>query len=69
MTPNETLRVCIEDAAAAREVERAQRSMDTRRIARAIERRKATTHALIALQLRQGRKERENARAMGWAAE
>ena len=57
------------DAKAGARLRKAQRSMDTRRVSEAVERRYATTHALMALQLRQARKERAQAHGMGWAAE
>ena len=66
MTPNEYLAAILADQAAAHAVDRAQRSMDTRRISDAIESRKVTTEALMRLE---NRKRREAAHAMGVAAE
>lgn len=69
MTPNTYLAALLADQRATLDVERAQRSMDTKRISEAVERKKDTTHALMALQLRKTRQERVNAHDMGLAAE
>ena len=68
MTPNAYLAACLADTAAGYEVSRAQRSMDTKRIATAIESKRATTHTLMALQLAD-RRETSGASPMRVAAE
>ena len=54
MTPQERLAQSA-DLIAKTDVQRAQRSMDTQAIKAAIERKRATNHALMAVQLREAR--------------